>query len=386
MSDIFIQDFNELPSSLEIDDSTGFITLTGNIARVGIQEYRCYELGRKGDDTVYKVLRPRDVVMDSVKTFVDKPITIEHQGLISIKNSAKYQKGYIKDSWFDEETGWHKAKEVINHPDGVNAIVNDGYRWHSCGYTASINWESGEFEGQVYDAKFTKIKGNHNALVKNPRAGDLATFDSQGKNGIIIKGEDKSKGISIMKEYEIVLSDGGKIKLEGDHASDINALILSLQDDKKSLEAVVTDSRSEIESLRKQLATLTTEKETIQGKLDGLQAIADSKPNESAKERAEWFAVYDSVKALVTDSPYEKTVKELKVAAIKSAKDIDLSDKSDDYVSAYFDSIKDTLKVTDSKSVDPVSVLKDTKQSDSSSLIENAMKESNESIENAWKA
>lgn len=385
MSDIFIQDFNELPSSFEIDDSTGFVTLTGNIARVGIQEYRGYELGKKGDSTVYKVLRPLEVVKDSVTSFLDKPITIEHQGLVTIKNSAKHQKGYIKDSWFDDATGWHKAKEVINHPDGINAIVNDGYRWHSCGYTASIKWEPGESEYGVYDASFSKIKGNHNALVKNPRAGDLATFDSQDKDDIIIKEKD-SKVISMSKKYQVTLLDSAMIELEGDHAPDIHKLITTLQTEKTSLETIVTDSNSKIKSLEEKVATLTTEKETIQGKLDGLQLIGDSKPvNESAKERAEWFAVYDSVKALVTDSPYEKTVRELKVAAIKASKNIDLSDKSDDYVAGIFDSIKDSLTVTDAKTVDPVSVLKDTKQNDSSSFALQVNKEYKESIENAWK-
>ena len=62
-NNVFIQDFTELPSSLEIDDD-GFVTVTGNVARVGIQEYLGSELGRPNDNNVYKVYRPQSVVKD----------------------------------------------------------------------------------------------------------------------------------------------------------------------------------------------------------------------------------------------------------------------------------------------------------------------------------
>lgn len=345
---VFIQDFREFPSSVEFTDE-GFLTATANIARVGIQEYLGHELGKKGDGSTYRVLRPVEAVKDSVKSFINKPITIGHQGLITIKNAHKLSKGFVRDAWFEDATGWIKADECINHPDGIDAF-NDGYRWHSCGYRADIKWEPGEWLDELgvmgepgltyqYDASFVKIKGNHNALVKDPRAGENATFDE----GITINQD--SSGVSMTKKYEIRLPDNAVLMLDGENAADISKAFTELQSKTQELDKAVLDSNSKIQELESQVKALESEKDTLSGQLEGLKSVADAAPkSESVSERAEWFAVYDSVRELVKDEPFTKSIEELKVAGIKSVNpNVVLDGRSAEFISGMFESIKDRL-------------------------------------------
>jgi len=382
-NNVFIQDFTELPSSLEIDDD-GFVTVTGNVARVGIQEYLGTELGRPNDNNVYKVYRPQSVVEDSVKTFKNKPITINHQGMVSIKNVDKVAKGVVLDCYYDAETGWVKASELINHPDGVKAIMQDGYRWHSCGYKASLKWEKGEYEGQICDAVITAIKGNHIALVKNPRAGEMATFDE----GINITVE-KNIGDSMTVKYDITLSDGGKLELEGDNAQKIHALIASLQGEKQTLSEQLSDSKSALDKLNQQIQELTDAKKTLEGEVAGLKAIADSKPEKSVTEISEFLETYDSVRHLLGDEkPFDKSPTELKAMAIKAiGKESLLTDNDPKFVNAVFSTLKDggVFAVTDTQP-SPKKVLNQSGNSTADNPLGNAVKSFVSEIENAWKA
>lgn len=383
---IYVQDLREFPSSVEFTDE-GFLTATASIARVGIQEYLGHELGKKGDNNVYKVLRPVEVVKDSAKSFVNKSITVGHQGLITIKNAHKLARGFVSDAHFDDATGWIKASECINHPDGIDAFHN-GYRWHSCGYQASINWEPGEWVDELgvmgepgtsyqYDASFTKIKGNHNALVKDPRAGDNATFDE----GISINKD--SSGVSMTKKYEIRLPDNALLMLDGENAADISKAFTELQSKTQELNKAVLDSNSKIQELESQLKALESEKDGLSGQLEGLKSVADSAPKtESATERAEWFGVYDSVRSLVKDEPFTKSIEDLKIAGIKSVNpNVVLDGKSAEFISGMFESIKDRLG---GKSVPPSKeVLNDCTPADDNPLA-TAEKTYIEAVSKAW--
>lgn len=383
---VYIQDYREFPSSVEFTDE-GFLTATANIARVGIQEYLGHELGKKGDNNIYKVLRPVEVVKDSAKSFVNKSITVGHQGFITIKNAPKFAKGFVSDAHYDEATGWIKANECINHPDGIDAF-HDGYRWHSCGYQADINWESGEWLDDLgvmgetgktyqYDASFAKIKGNHNALVKDPRAGENATFDE----GININQD--IVGVSMTKKYEIRLPDNALLMLDGENAADISKAFTELQSKTEELNKAVLDSNSKIQELESQLKALESEKDTLSGQLEGLKSVADSAPkSESAIERSDWFSVYDSVRSLVKDEPFAKTIEELKIAGITSVNPNTVLDgKSAEFISGMFESIKDRLG---SKSVPPSKeTLNDSAPADADPMA-TASKNYSEAVEKAW--
>lgn len=393
---VYLQDFVELPSSARITDE-GFLELAANIARIGTQLYTGAVVGDSSPTVA--IYRSPEQVADSAPTFEGKAVTIEHpKGKVNVRNTKDHFKGISKTVWYDEQTGWLKSTILLTHDDAIQKF-NDGYRYLSCGYDVEeIVPSQGEFidslgtigekdKSYPYQYEMKGIKGNHISLVKNPRAGTKATFDENDvtENDVTIKGDD-TIGISMLKKYEIRLADNAVLTLDGDNAAEINQAFVGLQDENKTLKSQVSDSVKELEQIKSQLSELKTENDRLSGELAGLKAVHDSYKPEDDKARAEWVAVYDSVRSFVTDSnPFGKSLKELKVIGIQandSTKGIDLSDKSEDYISALFEVAKSSL-MTDSK---PRSqdLLKNSQSSDVNPY-DKAAKDWAESIENSWK-
>ena len=392
---VYLQDFIELPSSARITDE-GFLELTANIARIGTQLYTGAVVGDSSPTVA--IYRSPEQVADSASTFEGKPVTVEHPtGKVNVKNTKDHFKGISKTVWYDSDTGWLKSTILLTHSDAIDKF-NDGYRYLSCGYDVQeIVPSQGEFidslgtigeknKSYPYQYEMKGIKGNHISLVKNPRAGVKATFDENDitGNNVTIKGD--AKGISMTKKYEIQLGDNAVLTLDGDSAAEINQAFINLQDKNKNLTAGLESAFQDIDRLKSEIADLKSVNDSLSGELAGLKAVQDSYKPEDDKARAEWVSVYDSVRSFVTDSnPFGKSLKELKVIGIQaneSTKAIDLSDKSDDYISALFEVAKSSL-VTDSK---PKSqdLLKNSQSNDVSSY-DKAVKDWAESIENSWK-
>jgi len=273
---VFIQDINALPSSVTFTDE-GYLTATAKVARTGIQKYRGFELGKKDDEKEYAIYRPEQEVKDSIATIPNKPITIDHRGMVNIKNNSQLSRGFMSDAVYGED-GWVSVELCINHPEGIQAF-NDGYRWHSLGYNAEIEWAAGQTPaGEAYDAIMKNIRVNHDALVRTPRAGELATFDSENinidasKNVISINQESKGVPTRMSKKYAVNLLDGGSIELEGDHASEIHSLIATLTSQNKEINVKVADSESALVEAEAKIAALTAEKDALEGKVAALEA------------------------------------------------------------------------------------------------------------------
>lgn len=385
---VYLQDLIELPSSAKITDE-GFLELTANIARIGTQVYTGAVVG----DTIptISVYRSPSEVESSASTFEGKAVTIDHpKGKVSVKNTKDCFKGISKSVWYDAQTGWLKSTILLTHDDAIQKF-NDGYRYLSCGYDVDeIVATGGEFidslgtmgepnKSYPYQYEMRGIKGNHISLVKNPRAGSKATFD---ENDVIINGDVIGNP---MKKYEIRLADNAVLTLDGDNAKEINDAIVSLQDENNKLIGLLSDSQKELVSIKSQLNELQSQNDSLSGELAGLKAMQDSFKPEDDSKRAEWVAVYDSVRSFVTDSnPFSKSLQELKIIGIQandSTKAIDLSGKSSDYIDALFEVAKSGL-VVDSK---PKSqdFLKSSQQQDSNPF-ESATQDWIKSIENAY--
>lgn len=387
---VHLQDFIELPSSARITDE-GFLELTANIARIGTQVYTGAVVGDSAPTIA--IYRSPEQVANSAPSFEGKAVTVEHpRGKVNVKNTKDHFKGISKTVWYDSESGWLKSTILLTHADAIDKF-NDGYRYLSCGYDVEeIVPSQGEFidslgtigekdKSYPYQYEMRGIKGNHISLVKNPRAGAKATFD---KDDVTIK--EKAKGTLMTKKYEIRLADNAVLTLDGDNAAEINQAFVSLQDENKSLKGKINSLSDELDVIKTELSTAKSEKDSLSGELAGLKALQDSVKPEDDKARAEWVAVYDSVRSFVTDSnPFGKSIKELKIIGIQandSTKGIDLSDKSEDYISALFEVAKSSL-IVDSK---PKSqdLLKGSQSNDVSSF-DKAAKAWAESIENSWK-
>ena len=393
---MLLDDFATLPKSARITDE-GFLELTGNLARVGVMPYSGKELG-KDPARIYKLYRSPEVVKATAEKLKNKAVTVNHpKDGISIANSDAEFSGTITDTWYDDLTGWAKGKILLTHKKAIKAFF-DGFNQLSVGANqVEIKDHRGEWvdelgtieKGKVesYDLIVTELNGNHVALVEKARAGSKATFDSENDsiniNSVVINN------LIMDKKYSISLDDGASVELSGDNAKDIFKTFETLSKDSKELTAKVaklTDSADSLESKIAELesanADLTKQLDIAKGELEATKLQLSDSANQSvdADSRKAWLQTYTEVKPMLNDSVdvFSLSVADLKRAAVKSTKGIDLADKSDDYVDAFYAGLQQSAG-TKSQAKD---ILDNTQDSESSNDLAKAFATHNERVKN----
>jgi len=321
----------------------GFLLVTARIARTGIQEYSELELGdacpkelRDNGRAVIRLLRPESEVFDaqSMGTFANKPVTNNHPDkFVDSTNVTKLQVGFSKDSISREENKL-VAELVIQDRKAIEDIKR-GKNQVSLGYLSDIDWVSGvDPEFGPYDGIQTNIRGNHIAIVNAGKAGyEVKLDDTKEPLSTKLNGGNKKMATRII--------DGITIEVTDQAGEAIDKLTKELKDSKKaneSLKAKLEDSKKEIDM--------------VKGELDAEKAKALDTKQIDALVTAR-VNLIDTAKKLVSDIETDgKSEIEIKKECItKLADSIDLADKSDDYVTACFDTLVKTHKPTESKKI-----------------------------------
>lgn len=155
-------------SAPRIDSKTGILRCRGTIARTGVQDYR------NSDGTVRREFRPPDEVEKSAKSFEAQPITLDHPPeMVNSMNSRTYMRGLSGAVTFDGAL--LTTDLTVTDKEAIDAAQST-HKQISNGYECDIDETSGTWEGQRYDCIQRNIRGNHVALVKRARAGDVATL------------------------------------------------------------------------------------------------------------------------------------------------------------------------------------------------------------------
>ena len=214
---------------------------------------------------------------------------------------------------------------TINVQDAINEIENNNKVELSLGYTLDLIEQKGVYNGQEYDCIQTNIKYNHLAVVDRGRAGvSRLNFDS----------------------FECGMIVDENITHERENMVKINIDNVDVEVD----EAV----KKAFDSLNARLDSATAEADTLKAKLDeteeqlkqAKEINSDSLISAKAKDRVELIA--KASKIVNADSLYDLSDRDIKLSVIKSRYDsLDLTDKSDDYVSARFDAICEALTNND---------------------------------------
>lgn len=215
---------------------------------------------------------------------------------------------------------------TINVQDAIDDIENNNKVELSLGYTLDLIEQKGVYNGQEYDCIQTNIKYNHLAVVERGRAGvSRLNFDSF--------------------EYAMIV-DENIIHEERENMVKINIDNVDVEVD----EAV----KKAFDSLNARFDSATAEADTLKAKLDeteeqlkkAKEINSDSLISAKAKDRVELIA--KASKIVNADSLYDLSDRDIKLSVIKSRYDsLDLTDKSDDYVSARFDAICEALTNND---------------------------------------
>lgn len=316
METIFTRDYSESSWKAEGFHKTKEGYLTGSIlvTCAGVFPY----LGDGGK--IINRLRSMDEVRESVKTLVNKPVTLNHPSeLVTPDNAKKLSVGFCSNDVFWDGINAFVTCTITDRK-AIEAIQNGEVRAVSCGYTCNIDDESGVWNGTFYDQLQRNIEYNHIALVYAGRAGDgvkfqvndsaefldFSTKDKTMTKKIIIDSVEHEADEAVITAYQKALDSAKEMQVALDKA---NA-------GKDAAEALCKQKDEEIESLK---ASQLDEAE-IAKRVDArmrILAIAKDAGMEKAEDKTD-----AEIRAFVISKAFPK---------------ISLDGKSEDYVNAMFD-------------------------------------------------
>ena len=328
-------------NKFSVDSQTGFLHVSDvPIARVGVFPYQ-----KSNGDITMEAKLPDDLLTDSaVESANSKPITDDHPSESeNINNTSRYMKGITANN---AHVDGDKLKVDMTITD--SALINEiqkGKQELSIGFQTDVVPVTGTYKGMQYDSAQKNIQINPVAVVKRGRAGHSVRLTGDSAEMVI---DSEEKGDSM--ETTTIRLDGADVTVA---KSDADRIL--------KLDADNSANSKKIADLNAQIKALTTERDKLKGGADAskksadeAQAKADSLEKELAETKkkfagdaldkaiADRMDLIDEVKPFVGDSfDFKgKSAKDMKLEAIQKADSVDLSDKSDDYIDAYFDSIK----------------------------------------------
>lgn len=339
----------------------GYLRTWATIARTGVQMYT------DADGGVRREYRPEEEVgsPESLASFAGKAVTFEHPpALLDSANTKDYQIGF-SGTEVVYDNGFVRAVMTITDKDAIERIMRGDAKEVSAGYRVQFDPTPGVAEsGEHYDGIQRMIDGNHIAVVRRGRAGPqvklhLDRLDAADPS-LLSPIEEPSMTAKVNfdgAEFEVSESVALAITKEREDAK------MSYEDMKKQYDAMM----SEASKMKEEMDAMSKE---MKGKCDAAEGRADALEQELEAVRAELdsakeinldslvqerVALIDKARATL-DSEFDfagKDAREIMEAAVKAVRGdaIDLSEKSDDYVQAMFDTLAESAR-SDSAATD----------------------------------
>lgn len=322
------------------DAQTGFVHITNvPIACVGVFPYI------KADNSVEMEAKlPTELLSEgTVSSANSKPITDNHPDeLVTQVNARNYMKGFTATNAHVENDKL-KVDMTITDKSLIDEI-NKGKQELSIGFETEVVPKKGEYKGVAYDSVQRNIRINHVAVVEQGRAGHSVRL--LGDSAEMIEQDVQKKGKRM---------DTTKVRLDGADVTVATAdadKIIKLDADNADKAKKIAELEAQIEEKKKELDELKGKSEEEKKNADEAQAKADAAEKELDSLKKEYSgdamqkAVNDRLNLVGKVKPYlgdsydfnGKTDKQLKLDTITALdSSIDLKDKSDDYINAYFD-------------------------------------------------
>jgi hypothetical protein len=332
----------------------GYLRAWATIARTGVQMYT------DADGSIRREYRPEGEVAspESLASFAGKAITLEHPPvLLDSANTKDYQVGFSGTEVVYDD-GFVRAVMTITDKDAIERIMRGDAKEVSAGYRVNYDATPGVTDsGENYDGIQKEISGNHIAVVRRGRAGPqvklhLDRLDAADPS-LITPIEEPSMTAKVNfdgAEFEVSESVALAITKEREDAK------MSYEDMKKKYDGMMSEAskmKEEMDAMKKEM----------NGKCDSAEGRADALAQEVESLKAdldtakqvnidslveERIALIDKARTSL-DSAFDfagKTAREIMEASIKAVRgDADLSERSDDYVTAMFDTLAESPRV-----------------------------------------
>jgi hypothetical protein len=334
----------------------GYLKVRARIARTGIQSYTDASGGIRLE------YRPEEEVASSeaLDSFREKCLTREHPPvLLDASNTKDYAIGFTSAD-VSYSDGFVESTLTVTDKETIEEIMRGNVREVSCGYKVDYVDQPGTTpDGQHYDGYQRNIRGNHVAIVKRARGGPNVRLMLDSADAAVpelltsITGEIMSANI---------VFDG--VSFEADPA--LAAAVVAEREDAK---ASYADMKRKYDEMMSSASKMKEEMDAMEKEMKGKCDAAEGRADALAQEVESLKADLDAAKQVNIDSLVEerialidkartsldsafdfagKTAREIMEASIKAVRgDADLSERSDDYVTAMFDTLAESPR-TDS--------------------------------------
>ena len=324
-------DFAEAPRMRRTDE--GYLTGEARVARIGIQNYR------NGDGTIRRELRrPEDVfAADALASFRNVPSTYGHpdERLVTAENAKRLSVGFVGEN-IRVDGRWVVMPITITDADTISRIEAGETIQLSAGYTADVDEEAGEYDGEVYDAVQRNIRGNHVAIVAQARAGDEARLQLDAADAVAVNNEtmQSARSDSMSEKQVTVRVDGIEYEVPPE------------------VERHLAKQDEQVEALTGERDQAKADAETNKAKADEAQAeldkLKEQRSDEAIREAAKARVALerDAAKVLGDEAELDgKTDRQIQEEVVQKVhSDADLSEASDTYVQARYDAALATAK------------------------------------------
>jgi len=335
----------------------GYLRVKARIARTGIQSYTDASGGIRLE------YRPEEEVAAdaALDSFREKCVTKEHPPvLLDASNTKDYAVGFTSaDVSYSE--GFVESTLTVTDKETIDEIMRGNVREVSCGYKVDYSPEPGiTSDGQHYDGIQKNIRGNHVAIVNRARGGAQVRLMLDSADAAVNDLINHSTGVIMAAN---IAFDG--VSFEADPA--LAAAISAERDDAKGsyadMKRKYEDAMAEASKMKEEMDAMQKE---MKGKCDSAEGRADALAEEveslktdleTAKQVnvdslvEERIALIDKARTSL-DSAFDfagLSAREIMEASIKAVRgDADLSERSDDYVTAMFDTLAESAPRGDS--------------------------------------
>ena len=339
----------------------GYLKVRARIARTGIQSYTDASGGIRLE------YRPEQEVAskEALDSFREKCVTKEHPPvLLDASNTKDYAIGFTSAD-VSYSDGFVESTLTVTDKETVEDIMRGNVREVSCGYKVDYVDEPGTTpDGQHYDGYQRNIRGNHVAIVKRARGGPNVRLMLDSADAAVTELINSHLG-EVMSAN--IVFDG--VSFEAD-----SALAAAVSAEREDAKASYADMKRKYDEMMSNASKMKEEmdamKKEMQGKCDAAEGRADALEQELEAAKAdltvagqvnidslveERVALIDKARTNL-DSEFDfagKSAREIMEASIKAVRgDADLSERSDDYVQAMFDTLAEAAPRSDSASTD----------------------------------
>jgi uncharacterized protein len=312
------------PSAKILDN--GMLDAPARLARVGVQVYH------KADGTPFRVLRTTEEVFapEALAGYTLAPITDDHPAeFVTADNAKSLMVGTVAQA---ERAGDFVTANIRLTDKAAIDKLKLGKVQLSAGYTATVTpapegslWTDSSGKSHAYDAMQSNIRINHVALVDAGRAGPEVRVVTDSEIFVCADAVDAPVEVpppTPRKTMEKIVLDGATIEVEA-------AVKLAVESAFAKIAGELDAVKSKLSSAEKQLDSANDPKR-----------IADAVKARVALEAA--------ASKFLKDAVSDKSDREIRVAVLAAlAPTVVCDNKSDEYVSAAFDTVTATAKPVD---------------------------------------